>query len=67
MGNQTIDQYTDKLFNFLTHNNVTKCPLETPYVRKSDNQCINCTDPNPIFDLYSGECVACPTGTQLNK
>lgn len=66
LGNQTTDDYTNRLFNYLTNNNVTKCPLETPYARKSDNQCIQCTEPKAVFDLYLGDCVSCPAGQKLD-
>lgn len=66
IGNQTIDDYNKDLFNFITNNNVTKCPLKTPFLRGSDSVCVNCTEPTPVFDLYKKDCVACPAGTKLN-
>jgi hypothetical protein len=66
MGNQTVDNYTMNLYNFITNNNVTKCPIETPFLRKSDSKCINCTEGKPVFDLFAGDCVSCPTGTKFN-
>ena len=51
------------MFTFITNNNVTKCPIETPFLRASDSQCINCTGDKPVFDLYQKDCVACPEGT----
>lgn len=54
------------MFKFITNNNVTKCPLETPFLRGSDSKCINCTGDKPVFDLFKKDCTACPEGTQLN-
>ena len=66
VGNQTIDDYNKDLFNFITNNNVTKCPLDTPFFRASDSKCIACKDPTPVFDLYKKDCISCPTGTKFN-
>ena len=67
MGNQTVDNYTMNLYNFITTNNVTKCPIETPFLRRSDVKCINCTSDKPIFDLYAEDCISCPDGTKFNS
>jgi hypothetical protein len=32
LGDQTLPEYTEKLFDFITNNNYTKCPKETPFV-----------------------------------
>lgn len=66
MGNQTIDEFNKELFKFVTNNNVTKCPIETPFLKVSDSKCVNCTGDKPIFDLKLKDCVACPNGTHHN-
>lgn len=67
VGNQTIDDYNKDLYTFITNNNVTKCPIDTPFFRGSDSKCVACNDPTPVFDLYKKDCISCPTGTKLNS
>jgi hypothetical protein len=66
IGDQSIDNYTTDLYDFITTNNVSKCPKDTPYVKLGDNNCVDCTGDKPVFDLKRGECVACPDGYTLN-
>lgn len=66
IGNQSFDDYTNQVFKFVTTNNATKCPIETPFLRGSDSKCINCVGDKPVFDLFLKDCTACPAGTQVN-
>ena len=66
MGDQTLDEYTTSLFNYITHNNVTKCPEATPFVEAGSSECSNCTEETPIFDLNQGICISCENGTVFN-
>lgn len=66
MGNQSLDDYNNQVYKFVTANNATKCPLETPYVRGSDSKCINCAGDKPIFDLFLKDCSVCPPGFAHN-
>lgn len=67
IGDQSIDDYNKELFTFITHNNVTKCPISTPFLRNSDSLCVNCEGEKPVFDLKIKDCLICPEGTVLNS
>ena len=58
-GSTNETQYNMDLFSYMTANNVQKCPPETPYAIWSNNSCINCSDPTPLFDLGASQCTAC--------
>jgi hypothetical protein len=39
---------------------VSACPSAYPFY--SNNQCINCLSPTPLFNYSSQQCTTCPTG-----
>jgi hypothetical protein len=41
------------------------CPVDKPFF--DGIACINCTDPQPLFDAASLICTSCPTGTEYNS
>lgn len=62
LGEQTLDDVVEEYFQrSTTYDNVTNCPASTPFF--NGRECINCPREAPIWNLYSQECVSCPTGT----
>jgi hypothetical protein len=51
--------------NPVTSANDVPCPGATPYFNGTG--CINCTDPNIIFNTSSSTCTKCPTGTTFDN
>lgn len=65
LGNQTIDDVVNQYVQrSQDSNSITNCPLSTPFF--NGLQCINCTDPTPVFNIQTSKCSACPLGTTLN-
>jgi len=48
-------------------NNVTQCPIETPYVLNGTDICQQCVDPKPVFLLENSTCISIPAGTFVNE
>lgn len=59
-GNTTQTQYFLNLFQYMTSNNVTNCPLATPYVLSNTTNCSVCPAETPIFDISQRKCIVCP-------
>ena len=36
------------------------CPISHPFY--NGTECLDCFDPEPLFDLESGQCTTCPEG-----
>lgn len=65
LGNQTIDDLIEEYYQrSIQYDNITNCPLENPFF--DGNSCINCHEPEPIFNILTRNCEACPFDTQLN-
>lgn len=43
------------------NNNVTNCGSNTPFW--NGFSCIDCKEPNPVFNIATGSCDVCPEGT----
>ena len=66
LGDQTIN---DLVNNYIHRsrdvNSITNCPLETPFF--NGYQCINCVDPEPIFNMQTSVCTHCPENTAFDS
>lgn len=51
----------------MTKNNVTKCPLRTPFIEKDAENCTVCPEETPIFSLSQEACIACPEDQPYNS
>ena len=66
LGNQTIDDLIEEYYQrSVQYDNITNCPLEFPFF--NGNQCVQCKDNLPIFNMFKKTCDACPYDTQLNQ
>lgn len=66
-GNTTEAEYFLKLFKFMTSNNVTNCPVATPYVLAGTTYCSACPASTPVFDVSSQKCISCPNLYAFNS
>lgn len=57
-----MNEYVDRSQQY---NNITNCPLDKPFY--DGTGCINCTDPNPIFNMKTRLCTSCPSGQVLDS
>ena len=65
LGNQTIDDLIEEYYQrSIQYDNITNCPLEHPFF--DGTACLNCKEPEPIFNILTRNCEACPFDTQLN-
>lgn len=65
LGNLTInDLVSQYISNSQQYNNITNCPLETPFF--NGYMCINCSYPYTLFNMETRQCYNCPTGTTYN-
>jgi hypothetical protein len=59
LGGITMDDLVDDYINTIQNNdNVTSCGDATPFW--NGFKCIDCDEPNPIFNMATSECTACP-------
>lgn len=59
LGGITMDDLVDDYINRIQNNdNVTSCGDATPFW--NGFKCIDCDEPNPIFNMATSECTACP-------
>lgn len=66
LGELTIDDLIEQYYQrSIRYDNVTNCPIETPFYDGSE--CIICEDPNPVFDISQKKCVACPEGQHVEN
>lgn len=66
LGNTTQSDFYLKKFNLFSTTNVTKCPLDKPYVLNNTKICTNCNG-DLLFELSSETCVQCPKNTVLDS
>ena len=66
-GNQTEVDYYLHLFNKTAGRNVTKCPIDAPFVMIDTTDCTACPSRTPYFDLEQEECVSCEGDTYYNN
>lgn len=59
--NDIVNEYVDRSQQF---NNITNCPLSNPFY--DGTGCINCQDPNPIFNMKTRQCTSCPQGQVID-
>ena len=52
LGNSTQSEFYLQKFNLFSRKNVTKCPLNKPYVLKNTSECTNCQG-DLLFELSS--------------
>ena len=60
-------QLFSQLFGDITANNVTKCPLATPFVLANTTSCSQCPSNTPYFDFSLKQCVNCSPDTSFNQ
>ena len=66
-GNTTeLDYYVNQL-NTLQGVNISKCPVETPWILKGETECSACPEETPIFDVSQEICVGCPEELVYNN
>ena len=66
LGNTTQSDFYLNKFNLFTTANVTKCPLDKPFVLNGTKDCTNCKG-DLLFELSSETCVQCPKNTVYNS
>lgn len=65
LGNLTVNDVVNKyIATSQQHSNITNCPMETPFF--NGYVCINCTEPNNLFNMETRQCTSCPVGTTFN-
>ena len=61
LGELTIDDLIEQYYQrSIRYDNVTNCPIETPFYDGAE--CMLCKEPTPVFDISLKRCVACPEG-----
>lgn len=60
LGPQTMDdlqeEYSERALIF---HNITNCPLTTPFFNPRLEECIECVEPDNLFNMYTKECDRC--------
>ena len=65
-GNTTDSMYYLELFNQTAGKNVTKCPIDMPFVIKNTSECTVCPSETPHYDLEIQDCIKCAKGYVIN-